>query len=296
MPSQEFKEVVELIKSAPDKSHLSYTERRAAERKDAALLPLAKDVTVEPFSIGETPAAWFNPPEMQPEKVLLYLHGGGYCLGSISTHQSMISHLAQETKIRCLAIDYRLAPEHPFPAAVQDASAVYEWLISDVTSPRRIVIAGDSAGGGLTMATLLDLKTREVPLPAAAVCLSPWCDLESKGESYQTNIEVDPIVDVEQVSLFAKAYLGKSNPKSPLASPLFGNLTGLPPLLVQVGSAEVLLDDAKRLVANATMSAVDAVLEVWDEMIHVWQYHAYKMPEAREALEKIARFIDRRVE
>jgi len=147
MPSQEFKEVVALIKSAPDKSHLSFPERRAAEKKDAALLPLAKGVAVKSFSIGEIPAAWFNAPDMQSENVLLYFHGGDYCMGSIATHQSMISHIAKETKIRCLAIDYRLAPENPFPAAVQDASAVYEWLISDVTSPRRIVIGGDSAGG-----------------------------------------------------------------------------------------------------------------------------------------------------
>ena len=296
MPSAEFNQVVELIKSAPETSHLSFPERRAKEKKDAALLPLAKDVTVEPFTIGEIPAAWFNTPDMQPEKVLLYFHGGGYCLGSIATHQTLISHIAKATNIRCLAVDYRLAPENPFPAAVQDASSAYEWLISDVTSPRKIVIGGDSAGGGLAVATLLDLKSRGVPLPAAAVCLSPWCDLELSGDSYKTKIEEDPLVDIKQIPAFVNAYLGKANPKSPLANPLFGNLSGLPPMLVQVGSAEVLLDDAKRLVANAKMSAVDAVLEVWDEMFHVWQYHAYKMPEAQEALETIAGFIERRVQ
>jgi len=223
--------------------------------------------------------------------VIFYLHGGGYVIGSINTHREMVARLSRASAARALAIDYRLAPEHPFPAAVDDAVAAYRWLVGSGVNPRRIVVAGDSAGSGLTMATLVALRDAGEPLPAAGVCLSPWVDQEGTGDSMSGNAAVDPIVERDGLVQMAKRYLGEAGARTPLAAPLYADLTGLPPLLIQVGAAETLLDDSVRLDARARAAGVDSTLEVWDDMIHVWHLFAGMLPEGQQAIERIGEFV-----
>jgi acetyl esterase/lipase len=204
--------------------------------------PLAEDVRCEPVDAGGVPAEWIITPQSVQERVICYLHGGGYMMGSIKTHREMVSRLSREARARVLLIDYRLAPENPFPAAVEDSVTGYRWLLSTGVDPGRVVIAGESAGGGLTVATLVALRDAGEPPPAAGVPVSPWVDMEALGESMTTKADIDPLVDREDILMLAKIYLGDADPRTPLASPLYADLTELPPLLVQVGTSEVLLD------------------------------------------------------
>jgi acetyl esterase/lipase len=222
---------------------------------------------------------------------MLYLHGGGYVIGSLTTHRGLAGRLSQAAKARVLLIDYRLAPEHPFPAAVEDATAAYRWLLAHGCTPARLAIAGDSAGGGLTVATLVALRDAGQPLPAAGVCLSPWTDLEGLGESVTSKASADPIVQKEMLLRLASCYLGDADPRTPLAAPLYADLRGLPPLLVQVGTAEILLDDALRLAERAKAAGVAVTLEAWDDMIHVWQLFAPLLPEGQQAIARIGEFV-----
>ncbi|MBW1642533.1 MAG: alpha/beta hydrolase [Deltaproteobacteria bacterium] len=295
MPSQEFEQILELLKSFPDMSGLSFEEQRKGMEQNTSQLPVADGVTCEPITIGKLPAEWIVPAEILNDTVILYLHGGGYCIGSMDTHRSLVSFLSKSAKAKVLLIDYRLAPEHPFPAAVEDATAAYRWLNSEGHSPERLVIAGDSAGGGLTIATMLNLKETGDPLPAAGVCLSPWVDMEALGGSAKTKADIDPMVQRDPLLRMAKAYLGGADPKTPQASPIYADLKGLPPLLIQVGTAEILLDDAKRLAEGAKAAGVEVNLEVWDDMVHVWQFFVSMVPEAQKAIEGIAEFIRKHV-
>jgi len=290
MPSQEFEQIVELLKSFPDTSGLPFEEKRKSMENETSVLPVAEGSICEPITIGELPAEWIVPPEAN-DAVILYLHGGGYCIGSINTHRSLVSFLAKATKAKALLIDYRLAPEHPFPAAVEDATAAYRWLITEGHSPKRMIIAGDSAGGGLAVSTMVSLKENGSPLPAAGVCLSPWVDMEAIGESAKTKADIDPLVQIEPLLEMAKAYLGDADPKTPLAAPIYADLEGLPPLLIQVGTVEILLDDSTRLAEHAKAANVEVTLETWEDMVHVWQFFAAMVPEAQKAVERIAEFI-----
>jgi acetyl esterase/lipase len=222
---------------------------------------------------------------------MLYLHGGGYVIGSITTHRELAGRLSRAAAARVLIIDYRLAPEHPYPAAVEDATTAYRWLLQNGAMPARTVIAGDSAGGGLTVATLLALRDAGEPLPAAGVCLSPWTDMEGIGESMRTKAGVDPIVQRAGLLHFADLYLHGADPRSPLAAPLYANLQGLPPLLIQVGTRETLLDDATRLATRAQAEGVEVTLEPWEDMIHVWQLFAPLLPEGQQAIERIGEYV-----
>jgi monoterpene epsilon-lactone hydrolase len=221
---------------------------------------------------------------------VLYLHGGGYVIGSPRSHRHLAAAIASAAAASALLLDYRLAPEHPYPAAVDDATAAYRWLLDQAIAPEHVVIAGDSAGGGLTVATLLALRDARVPLPAGGVCISPWVDLTCGGGSYRTKAGVDPIVGQAGVAEMAKAYLGNVSPRTPLASPLFADLDGLPPLLIHVGSDEVLLDDAVQLAARAKAAGVETTIEVWERMIHVWHWFLPMLDEAHAAVEAIGRF------
>ncbi|MCH8345634.1 MAG: alpha/beta hydrolase, partial [Chloroflexi bacterium] len=211
--------------------------------------------------------------------------------GSINTHREMISRLSRASGARALAIDYRLAPEHPFPAAIEDATTAYRWLLSSGVDPARLVIAGDSAGGGLTVATLISLRDAGDPLPAAAVCLSPWVDMEAASDSMTTKAEADPMITQKDVLEGAQAYLNGADPRTPLASPIHADLSGLPPLLIHVGTAEVLLDDSTRLAERARSAGVDVTLEPWDDMIHVFQFFASMLPEGQQAIDRIGEFV-----
>ena len=290
MPSQELQMIIEVLRSRPAREDVSVEEQRAEFEAGFTQFQLAEDVKCEAVDAGGVPAEWISTPESVEERVVYYLHGGGYVVGSISTHREMASRLSRAAGARVLLIGYRLAPENPFPAAVEDSVAGYRWLVSTGVNPARVVIAGESAGGGLTVATLVALRDEGEPLPAAGVCISPWVDMECLGESMTTKAEIDPISRREEVLMMAKTYLGDTDPRTPLAAPLYADLTGLPLLLIQVGTAEVLLDDATRLAERARAAGVDVVLEPWEEMIHMWHFFPM-LPEGQQAIDRIGEFV-----
>jgi len=264
--------------------------RRGMEAMTAAT-PLPEGVACEPVDAGGVAAEWIQAAGADPARALLYLHGGGYVLGSIATHRGLVARLAEGAGLRGLAIDYRLAPEHPFPAAVDDATAAYRWLLGQGIAPERIAIGGDSAGGGLTFATLVALRDAGTPLPGCAFALSPWVDLEGLGDSMRTKAEADPMVQRDGLLKMAALYLDGADPRAPLAAPLHADLAGLPPLLVQVGTAETLLDDATRIAERARAAGVAVELEAFDDLIHVFQAFAPVVPESLEAIAKITAFV-----
>lgn len=264
-------------------------QQREREAAASRLARLPKSVRYQPMVVEHIPAAWIAIPEVT-EGVILYLHGGGYCLGSVATHRDLIARLVKATGYRALAIDYRLAPEHPFPAALEDARTAYQWLLAQGYAPKDIVLAGDSAGGGLAVATLIALRDAGMALPAAAVCFSPWCDLTLSGESLQTQAAADPLLNAATLRRYAEAYAATMPPEHPLISPLYADLRGLPPLLIQVGTAEVLLDDAVRLTAAAREAGVMVTLQIWEELFHVFQMAPF-LPETQEALANVAVFL-----
>ena len=271
-------------------------ERRTQYDRAERVFPVPPEIGVKALAIkpergGEIGAEWLEPPAARPGAALLYLHGGGYVIGSPRSHRHLAAALAGAAGAATLLPDYRLAPEHPFPAAVEDAVAAYRWLLARGVSPSGVVIGGDSAGGGLTVATLLALRDRGLPRPAAGVCISPWVDLTCSGASYASKAASDPIVTQAGVSEMARAYVPTGDPRAPLASPLFADLAGLPPLLVQVGSEEVLLDDSVALAERARAAGVAATLEIWPEMIHVWHWFFPMLDEGRKAIAGIGDFV-----
>lgn len=257
-------------------------------------IPVAEGVTLQPAEVAGVPGVWLEPANAVDGRALLYLHGGGYNIGSVVSHRPMVSRLAQAARSRTLLIDYRLAPEHPFPAALDDAVAAYCALLDDGTDTDTLVVAGESAGGGLTAATLLRLKQQNAPLPAAGVLLSPWLDLSGSGESMATNAESDIILDPAALDQWAAAYAGEQL-TAPLVSPLFGDPAGLPPLLIHVAGKEVLLDDARRFAAKASAAGVEVELTEFEEMCHAWHLFAGLVPEADEAIAAVGEWIDQRV-
>jgi epsilon-lactone hydrolase len=294
MASRELTALIHLLTSRPILENATVAERRQGFDMLAAKFPMAPDIVCEKVDAAGVPAEWVVAPGAETGRVLLYLHGGGYVIGSINTHRDLAGRLSRAAAARVLLIDYRLAPEHPHPAAVQDATAAYRWLLRHGATPARTVIAGDSAGGGLTVATLVALRDAGDALPAAGVCISPWVDLEGLGESITTKASVDPIVQRQGLVWFANLYLGGANPRTPLAAPLYADLHGLPPLFIHVGTAETLLDDATRLGEHAKTAGVDVTLEAWEEMIHVWHLFAAMLPEGQQAIERVGEYIRQR--
>lgn len=295
MASKEFEHLLERIRSFETPKDASLEEMRAVMEYTAKLFSVPEGVEIRPVDADGVSAEWLMPAAASGNATLLYLHGGGYALGSIKSHRHMAAQIAQASGVRALIIEYRLAPEHPFPAGIEDAVRAYHWLRAEGVAPSDIVISGDSAGGGLTMATLFSLKKEGAEMPAGAALISPWVDLEGTGESMKTKKAEDPMVSAEGLSALTKYYVGERDPQTPLASPLYGDFAGLPPLLIQVGSAEVLLDDSTRLAEKATQAGVEVTLDVWEDMIHVWQYYAERIPEGRDAIAQIAKFIQHRV-
>jgi phosphinothricin tripeptide acetyl hydrolase len=282
-----------LAKLPPPES-LTLAQRRAQYERAERAFPVPSDVAIQRVAAPVAPAEWLTPPAARADVVLLYLHGGGYVIGSPRSHRHLAAALARAAGARALVLDYRLAPEHPFPAALEDAVAAYRWLSEQGIAPARLVIAGDSAGGGLTVATLVALRERGLALPAAGVCISPWVDLTCSAPSYAKNDAGDPIVRPALVADMARAYLAGVDPRTPLASPLYADLRGLPPLLVHVGSDEVLLDDAVGLAERARAAGVDATLEVAPRMVHVWHWFLPMLDEAQTAVDAIGAFIKAR--
>lgn len=268
-------------------------ELRARYDEIASRHPLPSGVIYQSVNANGLSAEWLSGPRPAEDHAILYLHGGCYVSGSVDTHRDLITRLSVATSMRVLGVNYRLAPMHPFPAAVEDAAAAYKWLLSIGIAPGRIAIAGDSAGAGLALAATITVRDQGLPLPGAIVCLSPWIDLAVTGGSMRSKAIEDPIVNREMLLGWGKLYLGDHDPCTPLASPLYAELHDLPPLLIQVGSAEVLLDDSTRLAARASAAGVRTTLEVWPDMIHVWQSFAAILPEANQAIERIGEFIRR---
>ena len=296
MRSEALENIVTMLRAqAGERGHAEMTvaEWRAAYDGLGALLPAAEGVGAEHVDAGGVRAEWIGAGD---GPVVVYLHGGGYCIGSLDSHRSMLTHLASAVDGRVLAVDYRLAPEHPFPAALDDACSAYRWIVAGGADPARVVVAGDSAGGGLTLATLVALRDAGDALPAAGVCLSPWADLTQSGATISEKAAADPMVRAEDLERWAAAYAGADHdPGSPGLSPLFADLCGLPPLLVEVGAAEVLLDDARRLAERARAAGVDVTLFEGEDLIHVWHFFAGAVPEADEGIDRVARFIGERV-
>jgi epsilon-lactone hydrolase len=227
----------------------------------------------------------------QPGRHVLFLHGGGFIAGSPSLYRQLTWRVASAARASVVSLDYRLAPEHPFPAALDDAVAAYRWLLAQGAAPQRIAVMGDSAGGGLALSLLLRLRDEDVPLPAAAVALSPWTDLAMTGRSFTTNAGADPLLSAEQARRFVSYYLGGADPRSPYASPLYGEPAGLPPTIIQVGSDEVLRDDAVRMAERMRAAGCRVELEIWPRMPHVWHLFAPVMPEAHRAIARIGEFV-----
>ena len=257
---------------------------------DAAFAGCSVPVTCQPVSAGGVGGEWIVPANASRDKAILYFHGGGFRIGSVASHRDLIARIADASGCRVLAIDYRLAPEHRFPAALDDALIAYRYLRDRGLRAADIAFVGDSAGGNLVLAAMLAARERGWPLPAAGALMSPWTDLAATGASYESRAEADPIHQRAMILALAKNYLGKDgDPRDPLASPLYADLAGLPPLL-QAGDRETVRDDAVGLAARAEAVGVAVELEVWDGMIHVFQLFP-EIPQAREAIASLAKFL-----
>jgi monoterpene epsilon-lactone hydrolase len=295
MPSQEMQEVIDYFRrrraARANQPPATLEATRAAFAPAGRLHPLPEDVTVTDVDAGGVPAHWLVPPGANRDRVLLYVHGGGYTLGSLRSHGELAARIGRAAGTRVLFPEYRLAPEHPFPAAVDDVLAAWRWLRAvHGADPASIVVAGDSSGGGLTLALLQALRDAHETLPAGAVLLSPLLDLTASGASIVQRADEDPIFTPDAIRGLGPVYLGDADPRTPAASPLFGSMNGLPPLLVQVGSAELLLSDSERAAGAAGAAGVDATLEIGDGLPHVYQ-SALGTPEAASATRRITDFI-----
>lgn len=269
----------------------SVAHQRADFEAAVARMPLAEGVTIEPLSPRGVRAEWVLPPDNAQAHVILYLHGGGYVIGSLDTIRPMASNLAVAAGAPVLTIEYRLAPEHPHPAAVEDALAMYGWLVESGHAPGQVAIGGDSAGGGLAIATLLAAREAGLDQPAGCFALSPWTDLTLSGASLSTNAATDPQVQHWLLESMATHYLAGADPATPLASPRFADLRDLAPMLVHVGGAEALLDDGREFAAAAARAGNDVTFECWEHMIHVWHAFAPILPESTAALERIGEWL-----
>ncbi|CAL9668635.1 Monoterpene epsilon-lactone hydrolase [Streptomyces sp. enrichment culture] len=280
-----------LLRSAPRSETPPTLEEQRSGFTAAVTRPVPQGVVTHRTVLGGRPTLELEPAAVSGRGRLLYLHGGGYVIGSPETHAGMVGELARRAGLRAMSVDYRLAPEHPFPAAVDDGLAAYRELLAMGAGPQDLVMAGDSAGGGLTIATLLAAREAGLPQPAAVVVFSPWVDLTLAGGSIRSKEGVDPIFTAADIRAYADLYVGTGDRAHPLASPVFADLTGLPPLLVQVGANEVLLDDAVRLAARAGADDVEVTLEVGPGLPHVFQHHYGRLDEADAALDRAARFL-----
>jgi monoterpene epsilon-lactone hydrolase len=278
-------------------TRLSLQEQRT--RIDALArrgIRLPKGITACSVQVDGVHGEWLEPQWVDPHKAILYLHGGGYCICSIDTHRGLAARIALSSNCRVLIIDYRLAPEHKYPAALEDALKSYHWLLRQGIDPEKIGVGGDSAGGGLTIATALSLRDAGKPLPAALFLISPWTDLTFTGESLQSRKASDPIFGGDREMLpFAPAYYGDHDPTDPLISPIFSQPAGLPPTLIQVGNDEMLLDDSTRMDEKLKEAGVDTRIQIWTGMWHVFQAFAPYNPESQKAIDEIGKFLQERI-
>ena len=290
--SPEFHELIATLRAKPFKADTTpVPELRASFERFAADLADPPAVETEQVDAGGVSAEWARDAGARSDAAILYLHGGGYSIGSVQSYRDLSARLAVATGVPVLTVEYRLAPEHRFPAAVDDALTAYRWLLATVP-PAGVVFAGDSAGGGLAVSTALAARDQGVPVPGGLALASPLTDLAHTGRSVQVNAPLDPIVTPAGSHAYAERYLGPDgDPRHPLASPLFADLAGLPPAYIQVGTAEVLLDDSLRLARRLRDSGTRVDLDVWPGMIHILPFFASRVPESRRALASMASFV-----
>lgn len=292
MPSPEHDQVVEVLRAfgVKDKVDTPIEDQRASYELAGAAYPLPVGISIDELTIGKMRAEWITPENAIEGRAVLYLHGGGYVIGSISTHREFACRIANATNSKVLIVEYRLAPEHLFPAALDDAVSSFKFLLEEGYRASRLAIIGDSAGGGLTLALLLRLRELSVELPSCAICLSPWVDLTMSGDTMKSHASLDPVVSEESLKMMAQLYIGPEDSKNPLISPLYGDFSGFPPLLIQVGTAEVLLDDSRRLAKKALEQGVQVTLHEFEGLIHVFQAFAALAPESAQAVDEIGAF------
>ena len=295
MASAELTKVLELMGQRPLNSNATLEEMRAG--MEAGSFPATEAATVTSVDANGVPGEWVTVPESDPNRRMLYVHGGGYVMGSPVTHRRLCEGIARAGGCAVLNLDYRMAPEHVFPAAVEDAMAGLQFMQENgpdgPAAAESVFVGGDSAGGGLMLATLLAAREQGVAMPDGGVGISVWSDLAITGESIQTRSGVDPLItDDSMVTNMAAMYLGEADAKTPLASPLYADYAGLPPLILQVGDHEVLLSDTTRVAERAREAGVEVTEEVWDEMFHVWHAFAPMLPEGQQAIDRIGEFIN----
>ena len=294
MPSKEHEELVEMMRTTNPLGSGEIETMRAF--MDAAPpYPQPPDVAWESVDADGVPCEWNVPDDCADGRTIVYYHGGGYGIGSVKGHRGLCSNLARAARARVLSVDYRLAPEHPFPAAVDDALTAYRWAVGQGADPAKTALAGDSAGGGLTVATLIELRDAGETLPAAGLCLSPWVDMTCSNSRIEEVAPRDPMLSPPVLKVFAEAYLAGADPKTATASPAFADLAGLPPLLIQAGTGEILIGEIEAFAKDAEAAGVDVQLEVWDDMLHVWQTFADMLPEGRQALADIGKYVEGRI-
>jgi acetyl esterase/lipase len=294
--SREFDELLAGFGASQRQGHPTVADMRAGWEKMASRFVPAADLRFQAVDADGVPAEWTEAPGADGTRVIFYLHGGGYNLGSIPSYRDFTGRLSRAGAARVLSVGYRLAPEHPFPAAVEDAATAYRWLLAQGVSASRVVFAGDSAGGGLVLAALVALRDAGVTLPAAAVCISPSTDLAKTGDSMRTKEHLDPIVRYDSSMAHALRYVGEGGDlKHPLASPLYAEFKGLPPLLILVGTNETLLDDSTRVADKAKAAGVEVEIEIWQDMVHIWPFFAAILPEGQRAVERIGTYIRQRL-
>jgi acetyl esterase/lipase len=262
---------------------------RSGQAKSLNLIPVK--AAFEPLEVDGLAAAWFRPADADPHKVMLHLHGGGYVTGSLESYRMMCGQMADRLKLNLFAPDYRLAPEDPFPAALEDAKKSYRWLLQQGYSPENIILSGDSAGGGLALALAVSLRDNGEALPGAIVCISPWADLACESQSHTVNAKAESMLNTESLKMWGLAYAGEESLQNPLVSPIHADFHGFPPLLIQVGGDEILLDDSLRLAEKARAAGVQVQLNVWNDLWHDWHFFAGLIPESEQAIDEIGQFL-----
>ncbi len=287
--------LITLLRSRPAPATQDVKDSRARFEKMGAFLGGAPDAKCETVDVDGVPAEWVSAAGADTSRAVLFLHGGGYVIGSLNTHRRLAFDISAASGARVLLLDYRLAPEHPFPAAVDDAATAWRWLLKQGFTADKLSIAGDSAGGGLTIATLVNLRDQKLALPACAVAISPWVDLEGVGTSMTARAGADPMVQKPGLTWMADLYLAGKDARTPLAAPLHADLSGLPPILVQVGTAETLLDDSTRIAERLHNAGGEVKLSVWPNMLHVFPLFAPILSEGMDGCREIGAFMRARM-
>ena len=284
------KNIIESKRKNPYKESKTIDQLRKETETAGSLIPLPRNIKYKRVAAGNVDAEWITCGEVNENKIFMFMHGGGYYRGSVAATRATVARISAEAKVKCLSIEYRLAPEHPFPAAIDDTYSAYQWLVNEGISPKHIIVSGQSAGGGLCLALLLKIKENNISQPLGAVALSPWTDLSQSGKTMIKNEKIDPVINKKYLDRFAKLYFPDLKNMSHLASPIIGDLSGLPDILIQVGSAETMLDDSTRFYEKAKKANVNAKLEIWENMFHGWHSSAHILKDAENAIVSIGKF------